>query len=88
MLDAADYDADYFIILNNYGIQKYILKENIELPTPENFNLLRIRGDNDTYFSDIKWALSSGGWMNDRVKNNEIKKKLLGSSRILHAIED
>lgn len=67
-MDCAEVDMEYFIILNNYGIQKYILKENIELPTPENFNLLRIRGD--TYFSDIKWALSSGDKMIDRMKNN------------------
>ena len=33
LLDCADIDMRYFLILNNYGIQKYILKENIEMPT-------------------------------------------------------
>ena len=60
LIDCADIDMKYFIILNNYGIQKFIMKENIELPTPENQNLLKIRPQN-TYFSDIKWALTEGG---------------------------
>lgn len=60
LLDVADIDMKYFIILNNYGIQKYILNENIEMPTPENSNLLKIR-PRDTYFSDVKWALTEGG---------------------------
>ena len=59
LIDCADIDMKYFLILNNYGIQKFILKENIELPTPENSNLLKIRPK--TYFSDVKWALTEGG---------------------------
>ena len=42
LVDVADIDMKYFILLNNYGIQKYILKENTELPVPENSNLLSI----------------------------------------------
>lgn len=41
IVDAADIDIDYFLVVNNYGLQKYILKENVELPSPENYNLLR-----------------------------------------------
>ena len=26
MVDAADIDIDYFLVINNYGLQKYILK--------------------------------------------------------------
>jgi hypothetical protein len=29
LIDAADIDTAYFLKLNNYGLQKYILKENI-----------------------------------------------------------
>ena len=58
-LDCGEIDMHYFIVLNNYGIQKYILNENIEMPTPENQNLLHIR-KSKTYFSDIKWALAAG----------------------------
>lgn len=29
MVDAADIDNDYFLVINNYGLQKYILKENV-----------------------------------------------------------
>lgn len=50
----------YFLLLNNYGLQKYILKETVDLPTPENSNILKMR-DKTTYFSDIKWALNDGG---------------------------
>ena len=60
LVDCADIDMKYFIVLNNYGIQKYILKENIEMPTPENLNLLKMRPQSP-YFSDIKWALTEGG---------------------------
>lgn len=78
---------DYFIVLNNYGIQKYILKENTELPVPQNYNLLRMNNQT-TYFSDIKWALS-GGHQNlpQRENHNEIKAKILNSPRVLTAIE-
>ncbi len=26
IVDAADIDVDYFLVVNNYGLQKYILK--------------------------------------------------------------
>jgi len=29
LVDVADIDADYFLFVNNYGLQKYILKENV-----------------------------------------------------------
>ena len=34
LVDAADIDVDYFLVINSYGLQKYILKENVELPSP------------------------------------------------------
>jgi hypothetical protein len=38
----------------------------------------------DTYFSDIKWALSGGPPnISDRVLDREIKAKILVSSRVL-----
>ena len=77
----------YFILLNNYGIQKYILKENTELPAPENSNLLRMNNQN-TYFSDIKWALSGGSpKISDKALDKEIKNKILVSARVLATIE-
>ena len=48
------------LILSNYGLQKYILKENTEVPLPTNSNLLQ-SSSNNVYFSDIKWALKDGG---------------------------
>lgn len=69
MVDVAEIDMKYFIVLNNYGVQKYILKENTELPVPENSNLLRMHNQK-SYFSDIKWALS-GGSPNIQDKQND-----------------
>ena len=87
ILDCADIDMHYFLILNQYGIQKYILKENIEMPTPENANLLHIRSTK-TYFSDIKWALSNGSPKNtDKIKDKELRSKIIISPRVLDAIE-
>jgi len=76
------------LVVNNYGLQKYILKENVELPSPENYNLLRLQSEGK-YFSDIKWALNSK--IDNMVKplNTEnIKTKILSSTRILSMIED
>ena len=55
MIDPADYDAKKFIVINNYGIQKYILNESTELLAS---NLLHLN-QKDTYFSDMKWAYST-----------------------------
>jgi hypothetical protein len=55
MIDPADYDAKKFIVINNYGIQKYILNESTELLAS---NLLHLN-QKDTYFSDLKWAYNT-----------------------------
>ena len=85
LLDVADIDMKYFIILNNYGIQKFILNENIEMPSPENSNLLKIR-PRDTYFSDIRWALAQGGVNMKNRNGEEFRAKILASKRVLAAI--
>jgi hypothetical protein len=75
-----------FISINNYGLQKYILKENVELPSIENSNLLNI-GEKVTYFSDIKWAMTSDIPLNTGQINHQIKTKILASARVLAVIE-
>lgn len=82
-IDVADIDMKEYVRLNNYGIQKYILKENAEDPVNQNSNLLRMH-EEDKYFCDIKWAL------NTRIPikpMSEIKTKILSSSRVLKAID-
>ena len=87
LLDCADIDMRYFLILNNYGIQKYILKENIEMPTHENANLLHL-GNSQTYFSDIKWALSGGSPdIGEKMKDKALRSKIIISTRVLEAVE-
>lgn len=66
LVDIAEISMEYFIYVNNYGIQKFLLKENAQLPVPENYNLLGMNKQT-SYFSDIKWALSGGSpTMSDR----------------------
>jgi hypothetical protein len=48
----------YFLKINNYGLQKYILKESPEIPSSQNSNLLKMR-EQSFYFSDINWALNT-----------------------------
>jgi len=87
-VDAADIDVDYFLIVNNYGLQKYILKENVELPSPENYNLLRLKSEGK-YFSDIKWAWNSKiDSLIKPTKTGDLKTKILSSTRILSVIEE
>jgi hypothetical protein len=81
-VDVADIDMRYFLLLNNYGLQKYILKETVDLPTPENSNILKMR-DRTTYFSDIKWALNDGGVAMKESRSSEIKSKILSTARVL-----
>lgn len=39
LIDVAEIDAKNYIRINNYGIQKYILKENIDLQVSNLLNL-------------------------------------------------
>lgn len=71
--------------INNYGIQKYILKENVELPS-QNSNLLSLHNEDD-YFADMKWALNTEIPFNRKKVIAEMKTKILSSSRVLKAIE-
>ena len=57
-IDIADIDFKKYIRINNYGLQKYILKENAEEPIKQNSNLLRMHSQDD-YFCDLKWALNT-----------------------------
>lgn len=83
LIDIADIDARNYIRINNYGIQKYIMKENIELRTA---NLLNLHPD-DRYFSDLRWALTTDIPFNRNRLISEMKTKILSSARVLKAIE-
>jgi len=41
LIDIAEIDIRRYVQINNYGIQKYILKENVEMPSL-NSNPLRL----------------------------------------------
>lgn len=59
----------------------------MELPAPENYNLLMMNNKR-TYFSDIKWALSGGpSNLSEKKSMSQIKGKILSSPRVLTAIE-
>lgn len=84
LIDVAEIDYPAFVRLNNYGIQHFILKENVESPT-HNSNLLKMHGD--SYFSDIKWALNTEMPLKGKRIIAEMKTKILSSTRVLKAIE-
>ena len=83
LIDPAEIDAIKFIHINNYGIQKYILKENAE--KPESSNLLKIHKANE-YFGDIKWMMNNEIITTKIKVINELKTKILSSSRVMKAI--
>lgn len=82
LIDIAEIDAREFIRINNYGIQKYILKENIDLKAS---NLFSLRPDH-SYFSDLKWAFQTELTPTPR-QAAQMKTKVLSSPRVLKAIE-
>lgn len=53
-----DIDQAKYIQLNNYGIQKHILKEHAEYPIKPNENILFSHNESD-YFNDFKWVLNT-----------------------------
>ena len=83
LIDIAEIDARNYIRINNYGIQKYIVKENIELRAS---NLLNHHPD-DGYFSDLRWAFKTDIPFNRKRIISEMKTKILSSTRVLKAIE-
>jgi hypothetical protein len=85
LIDIAEIDIRKFIQINNYGIQKYILKENVELPS-QNSNPLSLYSESE-YFADMKWAFRSDIPFNRKKIISEMKTKILSSSRVLKAIE-
>ena len=80
-LDISTVDWKYFFYLFNYGLQKYVLKENVEPPgTPENMDLFS-KQDDSGYFSDIKWALENGKAFSARSSKSHTEM-ILNSSKI------
>lgn len=75
----------YYFIINNYGLQKYILKENVETPTADNFDILKT-GSKKSYFQDISWALSEGSSTMKYGQGEKIKRQILASKVMLQAI--
>jgi hypothetical protein len=75
------------VLLSNYGLQKYVLKENTEMPLPSNSNLLQ-NPTNHVYFSDIQWAMKEGGKKNQKQRTiKDYKNIILRSSRVQEAIQ-
>ena len=58
------------------------------MPSPEKYNLLKMQKQG-TYFSDIKWALSTKTQSIVKLsKASDIKTKILSSTRILSIIDE
>lgn len=74
-------------MLSNYGLQKYFLKENTEMPLPSNANLLQ-NNNNYVYFSDIKWARNGGKFRQKERTVQDYKNVVLKSARVQEAIQN
>ena len=85
-LDITTVDWKTFFYLFNYGLQKYVLKENVEPPgTPENMDLFS-KHYYFGHFSDIKWALENGKAFNARSSKSHTEM-ILNSSKIKDLIQ-
>ena len=79
-LDVAVIDWKFFFYHFNYGLQKYVLKENVQPPgNLDDLDLLTKQDNN--YFSDIRWALQSGKNFQARSAKT-YQEMILNSSRI------
>jgi hypothetical protein len=58
MIDVGEIDMRKYTLITNYGLQKFILKDNPELPANKNSNLLTMHVEKN-YFADLKWALKT-----------------------------
>jgi hypothetical protein len=68
-----------------FSIKKYLLNQKVEEFKPSNMNLLTMRPDN-SYFSDILWALTEGKTV-DSVNHLEIKRYILSTKSVKEAIK-
>lgn len=57
------------------------------MPTPANSNLLGIQ-EKGSYFSDIKWVMKTDLSFNKKRSDENIKTKILSSTRVLRAIDE
>lgn len=86
-IDVADINIKRMAMIANYGLQKFILKENTEMPLPSNANLL-YDDEKSKYFQDIRWAMKEGSFNMPHKTIDDYKKKVLKSQRVQEAIQN
>lgn len=79
-LDVTKIDWKYFFYHFNYGLQKYVLKENVQPPgNLDDLDLLTKQDNN--YFSDIRWALQNGKNFQAR-SSKTYQEMIMNSTRV------
>ncbi len=84
-MDAADINWKLFIQLFVYGMNKYILKEESELPITGKRNFVRVSDTPKTLFSDLTYVFRHGKDQNT-LDHKVITREVLESAQVKKAI--
>ena len=84
-IDIASMDWRVYLTSYAYGLQKYVLKEEAGTSLDTHGLDINVESPNFNYFSDIKWAYTSGAPIKIRGLH-EIKSILLNTTRVQNII--
>lgn len=86
-LDVTQIDWEKFLVHFAWGLQKFVLKEQIDSPsTVKRMDLLSSQNDNDGYFIDVNWAMTHG--KNFQPSQNKVMmRRVLGSEKVKRVVE-
>ncbi|EGR30131.1 hypothetical protein IMG5_141120 [Ichthyophthirius multifiliis] len=88
-LDVSRINWEQYLLMYNWGIQRFILNEHIDPPFSNKNNILNINSytiNSLSYFSDVNWALTSG--KNFKTKSfQEYRLLLINSISVQNAIQ-
>ena len=83
-IDVSTIDWNEYLLIFNWGMQKFILHQNVDLPVSDKNDVLH-RGsysvNKTSYFSDINWARSAGKLFKPR-SYEEYKSLVFNSSAV------
>ncbi len=78
----------HFIFLNNHGLQRFLLKDNVDVANKgEVSDILTV--NNNNYFADIKWALTDSKTNNKKKRNSKLLRAgIFGSNAVQASMEE
>jgi glycerone phosphate O-acyltransferase/fatty acyl-CoA reductase len=84
-LDVTKVNWRIFLMNYSYGLQKFVLKENVERPADPKSWDLNLDSRRHRYFADIMWAYNTGEPMNPRSRS-EMRTLILSSAKVQQTI--